>query len=120
MIWLLLTPAVLSLLVLGAHYLREGAPFVCGLMVLNAVSLLFVRHAWYPKATQVVLGLGLVVWALTLRGFLHERAAAGEPATRLVVIMGAVIAVNVLAIVLLGSRRVRAHFLPAAKRTGAA
>ncbi len=112
MIWLILTPAVLSLLVLGAHYLREGQLVMCGLFVVNALTLLFVRNRWYPRLTQLVLGLGLIVWALALRDFMHERQASGEPVTRLVVIMGAVMAVDVLAIVLLGTARVRAHFTP--------
>ncbi len=110
MIYLLLAPAVLSLLVLAAHFLREGNVFVCAIHVAMALTLLLQRRPWMPRFMQAFLAIGLVVWGLALSQFVHERQALGEPTLRLFVILGAVMAVDLLAIALLESRPVAAHF----------
>ena len=105
---LLLAPAVLSALVLGAHFLRRGQLVACALC-LGATALVFVRRPWAPRVLQGFLALGVLEWARTLVALLAERRASGEPAGRLVVIIVAVIGVAILGAALLGTRRVLEH-----------
>jgi hypothetical protein len=85
----LLVPVVVSLLALGAHFLRAGAvPFVA--LVILVVALLFVRRPWAARTIQVVLVLGSFEWLRTLADLALERAGAGEPVLRLIAILGSV------------------------------
>jgi hypothetical protein len=111
MLALTLTPAVLSAIVLAAHFLRGGQLIACVLCVVVA-ALAWTREPWVPRAMQVFLALGTLEWAHTLVRLTGERRALGEPAGRLVVIMGSVIAVALLGAALLFTRRVREHFRP--------
>lgn len=91
--FLLHIPIALSLLVLGAHFLRYGnTPGVA--ISLALVALLFLRRAWVARVLQAALLLGAIEWALTLYRLVQMRAAMGEPATRMAVILGVVIAVT--------------------------
>ncbi len=82
---------VLSLLVLGAHFLRAGSPFLM-LAALVALGLLFVRRPWAVRAVQMALVLGSLEWVRTLVRLAEERMQAGEPVTRMVAILGGVAA----------------------------
>jgi hypothetical protein len=113
MLALTLTPAVLSAVVLAAHFLRSGQLLAC-VLCLAVAALAGTRQPWAPRAMQVFLALGTLEWAHTLVELTGERRALGEPAGRLVVIMGSVIAVTLLGAVLLFTRRVREHFRPLA------
>jgi len=107
--FLLLMPAGLSALLLGAHFLRRGdlLPVVACLVL---VALLFVRRDWAARVVQVALVLGAVEWARTLAVLLPARRAAGEPWVRLVVILGAVALLAVAAAALFETRRLRERF----------
>ncbi len=118
MLALTLTPAVLSALVLAAHFLRRGQIVLCALC-LAAAALAFVRRPWAPRTLQVFLLLGVLEWARTLAALLQERRALGEPVGRLVIIMGPVIAVALLGAALAGTRRVLERARGAAKDTAA-
>ena len=86
---LLYIPIVISLVVLGAHFLRDGN----GLGVFAALALLgllFVRRAWVAKLVQVALILGTMEWIWTLYTLADMRAAQGVPAMRMAVILGVV------------------------------
>ena len=73
---LLYVPVVLSLGVLGAHFMRNGDTiFVVRLM-------------------QVVLVLGALEWVHTLYELAQVRAALGEPYGRMLVILGLVAAIT--------------------------
>jgi hypothetical protein len=109
MLALLLTPAVLSSLVLAAHFLRRGQLLLCALCLGMAV-LPLLRRRWVPETLQVFLGLGVLLWIATLRGMVEERSHAGEPWMRLAVILGSVMGVAVLGILLLSTHRVHAHY----------
>lgn len=86
-------PIVVSLLVLGAHFLRYGnSPGVLASLVL--IALLMVRQPWVARAVQFALVLGALEWIRTLYGFVQMRAAHGEPFTRMAVILGVVTAVT--------------------------
>jgi hypothetical protein len=92
-------PIVLSLLVLGAHFLRyDNAAGV--IMPVLLIGLLFVRKAWVARVVQVGLLLGTVEWAHTLYRLVQVRVALDEPYTRLVIILGTVMAITALSALL--------------------
>jgi hypothetical protein len=106
---LLLAPAALSFVVLGAHYLRAGQlAFV--VLALGLLALLFVRRRWAGRTVQVALLLGAAEWVRTTLALTGERASMGRPYGRMVVILGAVAAVCVLSAALLLGPRARNWF----------
>jgi hypothetical protein len=96
---LLYVPVVLSLAVLGAHFMRYGNSVgVIGALLL--IALLVVRRSWVARLIQVVLVLGALEWAHTIYELVQVRAAQGQPFTRMVVILGIVAAVTFLSALL--------------------
>ena len=89
MVALMLLPAALSLLVLGAHFLRAGNLLLVALVPV-ALVVLFVRKPWAAQAVQAALLLGAIEWAWTLYDLVGQRSGAGEPVTRLAIILGSV------------------------------
>lgn len=84
---------VLSLALLGAHYLRYGNVF--GVAVsLALIGLLFVRSAWAARVIQVALVLGAAEWAHTLYELTQSRLAQGAPAARMAAIIGSVVVIT--------------------------
>ena len=108
---LLYVPIVLSVLVLGAHFLRltNSLPVV-GVVVLVLLGLLFVRQPWSARLVQTVLVIGTVEWIRTLYNFAQIRMALGEPYLRLVLILGVVAAVTLCAALLFQTRTLRDHY----------
>jgi len=90
---------VLSLLVLGAHFLRYGNEAGVALS-LAPVALLFVPRPWAARLVQAVLLLGAAEWAHTLYTLVQVRLAQGLPATRMAIILGAVFAMTVASVLL--------------------
>ena len=90
---LLFIPVVLSLVVLGAHFLRYGSYFgVFGALML--IALLFLRRPWVARAIQVVLVFGTFEWLRTMYEIAQIRALHGQPYGRMLVILGIVAAVT--------------------------
>jgi len=90
---LIYSPVVLSLVMLGAHFLRYGNSIgVFGSLVL--IALLIVRRPWVARLMQVVLILGALEWVRTLYELAQLRAVHGQPFVRMIVILGVVIAVT--------------------------
>jgi hypothetical protein len=89
MIALQLIPVVLSLLVLGAHFLRAQNLIMVGL-VAGLLLLLAVPRRWAARLVQVALVLGAAEWTITLIRLAAWRAQAGQPYLRLVAILAAV------------------------------
>ena len=86
-------PVVLSLAILGAHFMRYGNSIgVLGSMVL--IALLIVRRPWVARLMQVVLTIGALEWVRTLYELAQVRAAHDQPSTRMIVILGIVVAVT--------------------------
>ena len=97
---------VLSLLVLGAHFMRYGNDIGMVLSV-APIALLFVRKPWAARVVQAVLVLGAIEWATTLVGLVQMRMAQGLPATRLAIILGAVILLTLTAALLFETRAMK-------------
>lgn len=99
-------PIVLSLLVLAAHFLRGGGLLVT-VALLGLLALLAVRRPWVPRLMQAVLGLGALEWIRTLVTLALRRSELGEPYLRMVLILGAVVAVTGVSALLFETRKLR-------------
>ena len=103
---LLYIPIVLSLVVLGAHFLRYGSQLgVVGAGVL--LVLLFLRRPWVARLVQVALVLGTIEWVHTLYEMVQLRVAFGQPYTRLVVILGTVAAIALCSALLFQAKELK-------------
>jgi hypothetical protein len=87
--FLRLLPVVLSLLLLGAHFLRAGFLPMAGALVALAV-LAPVPRPSMARILQVVLFVGGFEWIRTLFVNIARRSDAGEPWMRMALILGAV------------------------------
>lgn len=106
MIAVLYIPIVLSLVALGAHFLRYGnEPGVIAAIVL--LGLLFLRRAWVARLVQVALVLGAFEWLWTMYTLVQLRAAQGAPATRMVLILSGVALLALASALLFQTRRLK-------------
>lgn len=88
-------PLVLSALLLGAHFYRGGS-YVLVAIAVAAPLLLLTGKRWAVTALQVALFVGAAEWIRTATSIYQLRAALGEPATRMFVILGSVALFTVL------------------------
>ncbi|MHB1313140.1 MAG: hypothetical protein ACYC3L_14080 [Gemmatimonadaceae bacterium] len=109
MIALQLTPVVLSLLVLGAHFLRPGN-FIMVAVVVIVLGLLAVPRRWAARTVQAALLLAAVEWVRTLVVLYAERVQLGQPALRMCVILGSVALVTALSAAVFRTARLRAWY----------
>ncbi len=114
---LLLTPIVLSLVVLAAHFSRHDVPilpWVC----LALPLLLFIRRQWVARLLQLVLVAGALEWVRTTVVLTARRIDGGEPWVRMAVILVVVTLVTAGSVVLFETERLR-KFLSGAPRSRA-
>ena len=104
-----LFPAVLSLLLLGAHFLRRGELAGCGSCVL-LVLLLPHRRPWVPRLVQAALTAGTLLWVGNAIFMVRRRAQEGGPVLRLALILGFVTLLTAASAWLVGTRRVRERY----------
>jgi len=86
-------PVVLSLVILGAHFMRYGNS-IGAIGSLLLIALLIVRRPWVARLMQVVLILGALEWVRTLNELVQVRASYGQPFGRMMVILGIIAAVT--------------------------
>jgi hypothetical protein len=90
---LLLALVVLSIAVLGAHFMRYGN--VIGVTAsLVLIGLVFLRRAWVARLMQAALVLGALEWMHTLYELMQIRMAQGAPTARMGAILGVVIVIT--------------------------
>ncbi len=100
------TLIVLSLVLLGAHFLRDGnMPLVAACVIL--IGLLPIRHALVARLVQIALVAGALEWLWTLYRLLEVRIALEQPYTRMTVILIAVAAITLVAALLFETRALR-------------
>ena len=100
--------ATLAMILLGAHFLRDGH------MELVSVCLMAIVPAWLPwrgtrLLTQIVLVIAALQWVRTLIGLIDLRQATGKPWLRAAIILGSVAAFNLAVCLLLGLRSSRRY-----------
>jgi NAD-dependent dihydropyrimidine dehydrogenase PreA subunit len=108
---LALIPAIISALLLGAHFGRAGE---IGLLLICIVSpvCFFIRRRWTLRVMQAALLVGGAIWIDTAIRLGGNRISLGMPWIRLAIIIGGVGLFSALAAVALQSMRVFAAFIP--------
>jgi len=106
-----LLPAILSLLLLAAHFFRNEMEVLTGVCVVLPL-LLFFRERWVPSVIQVALILGVVEWLYTLYSFAQVRIAMDQPWTRLALILGTVALFTGLSTLVFRNRYIRQRYKP--------
>lgn len=109
--FLRLTPAILSLLILGAHFLRAGQFLFVGLC-LALILLLLVRSKWIPRIMQLVLLLGSIEWLWTLYVVAGQRIAHGQPWLRMAMILGCVALFTAGSALVFRNRQLKKYYNP--------
>lgn len=87
--FLQLLPVGISLLLIGAHFLRRGDLILVGLSLV-CMGFLFVKKPFFARLIQVVLVLATVEWIYTTYVFASIRMENGLPYVRLVIILSVV------------------------------
>jgi hypothetical protein len=103
---LLVAMPVLSFLVLGAHFMREGAVFLTLACAALALAVAW-RRPWVTRLLQVALLLGTLEWLWTAYLLMQERIATGRPWSRMAVILAVVALVTAGSILALDALRTR-------------
>lgn len=117
MVMVFLLPAILSYLLLVAHFLHAGN--MGGVMVCLGLGILLrVRRWWAARLAQVVFGLACGLWALTGYGIVLLRIDEGRNWRPSAIIFAVVIVTNVLAIGLFQTRRLGAFYRPKQEPAG--
>jgi hypothetical protein len=106
---LLHLPAALSLLLLGAHFLRDDAMALVA-ACLALCGLLLVARPWAARVLQAALVLGALEWLRTLTVIALQRQHAGAPWLRMAMILGAVAALALVAAWLFQTPRLRRRY----------
>lgn len=88
-------PAVLSSLIVAAHFLRGGHIVLLG-VTLAIPLLLLTRKIWAIRTVQTALIAGGLMWLVTAVQIGEVRRAMGAPAARMFLILGAVAVFTVL------------------------
>jgi ABC-type transport system involved in cytochrome c biogenesis permease subunit len=99
----------LTMLLLGAHFLRQGSLLLV-LISLAAPFLLLHKKRWVLIVLQCIAYVAALLWILFARALVHERMMEGRPYRRLVIILGAVALVSIIAGLLLNTRAMKEKF----------
>ncbi|MBW2276908.1 MAG: 4Fe-4S binding protein [Deltaproteobacteria bacterium] len=104
-----LIPVVIAMLVLGAHYLRDGRP---GLVIacVSALGLLAIPRAWVPRVMTVLLVAAAGVWVQTAIELAQIRESLGAPYLRMTLILGGVALFTAVSPLLFLLRSVKKRF----------
>lgn len=104
-----LLPVLFAFLLLGAHFLR--ADMTWGTVACLALPLLLlVRRPWVAHGIRIALLAGGLEWLRTTVVLVASRRSAGEPWTRLAVILGAVVAFTMGSALVFGHRALRKRY----------
>jgi hypothetical protein len=102
----LFIPPVLSLVVLGAHFLRYGN--MAGVaLALTPIALLFWLSPWVARVVQLVLLIGAAEWAHTLYELVGMRLAQGQPVARMTTILATVLVMTIASALLFETKTMR-------------
>jgi len=97
---LIYVPVILSLVVLGAHFMRYDS------------SAGVVRQPWVARLVQTALILGALEWLWTLFELIQVRTALGQPFIRMAVIIGSVAAATLISALLFESQTMKRIYKP--------
>ena len=106
---LLITPVVVSSLLIGAHFFRHGHLLFMAIGLLPLVALL-IRHPLSARFIQGILVLATVSWLRTAYHLAAIRAAMGMPYMRLLIILCAVAGFTFTSIFVFQSKTLREFY----------
>ena len=98
------TLSMVSGVLIAAHFLRAGS-FPLVLIGLAFPFLLFFRKPWLNRIVQILLILAAAKWLHTLLLLVAQRHLAGEPWTRMAIILGAVALLNLVSALAVNPRK---------------
>jgi hypothetical protein len=104
-----LLPVIISFLLLSAHFYRAGQVILAVLCIALPVLLVF-KEAWVARVIQITLILGALEWLRTAWYFVQIRMDAGQPWTRLAIILGAVALFTALSALVFRAEKLRIRF----------
>ena len=111
----LLIPALLSFLVLAAHFFRGGHTNLT-LICCAAPLLLLARRTWATRLLQVLLVIGALEWVRTTLQIQAIRIDEGRDWHRMAVILYSVAGFTFASSLVFFSPALRRHYCPAAGR----
>jgi len=104
-----IAPAVLSEIVLAAHFLRSGHMlWMVATLILPILLLSRQRFALYFNQVALIAGAGM--WLLVAYALMEMRREVGQPYLRMVVILGSVALIALVSAGLLAAPKVRGRF----------
>jgi hypothetical protein len=104
-----LLPVAIVLGILAAHFYRAWAWVPFGIAV-ALLPLLFIRAPWAARVLQAALLAGALEWLRTAATLVAMRQSAGQPYTRLAIILGAVALATAACALIFQWRPVRERF----------
>jgi hypothetical protein len=102
-------PIIFSFLLVGAHFFR-GSHFMLAYLSLVFPCLLLIQQRWAARAVQLALICAALEWARTAVSIMNIRLAAGEPYLRMLLILGAVMALNLGSVFIFNSQTMRNRY----------
>jgi hypothetical protein len=108
-LFFLITPVVISSLLISAHFLRYGHGFFMCIGLVPLIAL-FVRRPGAARIIQVILGLSTVSWIWTIYTLVSKRVALGAPYTKLIFILGGVAVFTFVSIFVFKTRTLRGFY----------
>ena len=93
-------PAIISFLLLGAHFLRSGHLLLTGACLLLP-GLLLIRRQWSLQLLQFLLYIGAAVWVNTVIRIARLRINLGQSWGRMAIILGVVAGFTIISGLLL-------------------
>lgn len=88
--WLRAVPALLSAVILGAHFLRQGSLTAALICLALPLAALILGRNWALPATRLLLWTGALLWIFNGFRMAQDRMGRGEPWQRMALILGAV------------------------------
>lgn len=104
-----LIPVMISLLLIGAHFLRSGNVLVL-IGSLFLIMALGVREPLVARTVQLALLLATAEWFHVAYGLVAARLASGQPWNKLVLIMGGVIVLSLASVALFLTKTLRERY----------
>jgi hypothetical protein len=104
----LIWPILMNIL-LAAHFLRFSGMIPAILILLINLTLL-IRRPIIITLWQVLLGMASLLWIYVSFGFIQFRMATSVPWTRLAIIMGAIVLLNVGCIFWMNNKKLQKYF----------
>ncbi len=104
-----LLPVILSALLMAAHFSRADNVALVLLSLAFPLILLW-RRPWAARLTQVTLAVASLEWIRTAIVIAGRRQAAGEPWTRMAIILGSVAILTLASALVFRWRGLRARY----------